>query len=113
MRTFSIKFSDDQATLIELLAAEHGQTLSEYIRERVLAKDDLRETLAHMQSGLHAAIGEGFRQREQAGPSTTPNDAQTTLLLETVLRLRALSNPTTTAAIFAEMKRLGVTPYTA
>lgn len=113
MRTFSIKFSDDQAAMIELLAAEHGQTLSHYIRERVLAKDDLRETLVHMQSGLHAAIGEGFRQHAPAAKTMTDADTHTALLLETVLRLRALSNPTTTNAIFAEMKRQGVTPYTA
>lgn len=112
MRTFSVKFPDDQAAYIEVLAAERGQSLSAFIREQVMAKDHLHHLLVQMQSGLHAAIDEGFRQRHQTDKTMPGQDGHTALLLEIVLRMRAGSNPTATTAVFAEMKRLGVTPFT-
>lgn len=93
--------------MIEMLAADSGQTISEFIRERVLSKEDIREELMALQRMVAALVGEA----RQARPEQSDQVADNALLLETVLRLRALSNPTTTAAIFAELKRQGVTPY--
>lgn len=107
MRTFSVKFPKDQAVMIEMLAADSGQTISEFIRERVLSKEDIRDELMALQRMVVALAGEARR----AHPEHPDQVADNALLLETVLRLRALSNPTTTAAIFAEMKRQGMTPY--
>ncbi len=107
MRTFSVKFPKDQAVMIEMLAADSGQTISEFIRERVLAREDMREELMVLQRMVVALAAEA----RSPHPADSASPADSALLLETVLRLRALSNPTATAAIFAEMKRQGVMPY--
>ena len=106
MRTFSVKFPKDQAVMIEMLAADSGQTISEFIRERVLSKEDIREELMALQRMVVALAAEA----RQSHPAAPDRPADSALLLETVLRLRAPSNPNTTAAIFAETKRQRATP---
>lgn len=111
MRTFSVKFPDDQAAMIEVLAAEQGQSLSTFIRERVLARDHLDQVLVQMQSGLHAAIHDGFRSHDRADKTAPDPGTHTALLLEAVLLLRSLANPQKVSAAQAELQRLGVTPF--
>lgn len=110
MRTFSIKFSDEQAAYIEVLAAEQGQTLSAFIRERVFAKDELHELLGHMQTGLHAAIWEASNQLHRTDKTTSDPDANNALMLEAVMLLRSLTNPQTVSAVHAELRRRGIAP---
>lgn len=111
MRTFSVKFPDDQAAYIEVLAAERGQSLSAFIREQVMAKDHLHHVLVQMQSGLHAAIDEGFRSSDRADKTASDSGTNTALLLEAVLLLRSLANPQTVSAAQAELRRLDIAPF--
>ncbi len=84
--------------------------MSAYLRDRLLANDNLEAEFRALQGALIATIHEVFRER-QLPDKTTPNqDANTALVLEAVMLLRSLANPQTVSAVHAELRRRGIAP---
>lgn len=124
-RHISVVVSEEQAEMLTQMAAEHGESLSSYVRGRIMAKDNLEEEFRLLQAGLIAAIHDSARaaqastsEASTAAPVTTAATESGTgtpqlsgALIETLLHLRALGDPSKNRSIRAEVTRLGFTPF--
>lgn len=98
----SVRMSDDEYQKYLLAAAQAGLTLSEYLRLRLesVGEDQVANQIAQLRLTL------------LDNPSTDLGQPQP-LLLEVLLLLRASLAPAALRATHAELKRQGLTPWSA
>lgn len=118
-RHITVVVSDEQAEMLAQLAFEQGESLSAYVRGRLMAKENLEAEFRALQSTLVATIHETIAKTPETAPMTGQGTTGTPpaggaldgkamgLLVEILLHLRALSNPQKIQAIRAEVGRLG------
>lgn len=113
-RHITVVVSDEQAEMLTQMASEQGESLSAYVRGRLMAKDNLEAEFRALQTSLIATIHETARQAptSQEASTTQPSgggiDAKAMgMLVEMLMHLRTLGNPTKNQAIRAEVARMG------
>lgn len=115
-RPFTVLFSQQQAEMLIDTAANEGVTISEFLRGRILAREDLEQAFGNLQSTLLAVVREGFQAREDTIKPGEQGEAYNPqvlgMLAEVLLLLRAASNPGKMQAVKAEVQRLGYEPFT-
>lgn len=119
-RHISIPVNEEQADMLSQMAMEQGESLASFVRGRIFARDRLEDEFLSLRNTLLAAIGEGLRNHtppSNTTPATAPNTSTAAsespmgLLLEILLLLRSLTNPTKVQAVRAEIERLGHKTY--
>lgn len=115
-RHITILMAEEQAEMLAQMAAEAGESLAAFVRQRIFARDAIEAELQALQSTLLAAITEAVRvprTSETTSLAEGKGDPRIVgLLMETVLLLRGMNPPTKVQTVHAEMKRRGVAPVT-
>lgn len=114
----TIPVSEDQREMLVQLAEQQGQSLAAFCRDRIMARENMAEEFAALQSTLLAAIGESHRAAASApapaasseAKATAP-DGQLAVVVEVLLLMRSMAQPTKVQAVHGELKRLGLEPY--
>lgn len=114
----TIPVSEDQREMLVQLAEQQGQSLAAFCRDRIMARENMAEEFGALQSTLLAAIGESHRAAASApapaasseAKATAP-DGQLAVVVEVLLLMRSMAQPTKVQAVHGELKRLGLEPY--
>ncbi|MBV6816159.1 hypothetical protein ACE15N_22470 (plasmid) [Xanthomonas campestris pv. passiflorae] len=114
----TIPVSEDQREMLVQLAEQQGQSLAAFCRDRIMARENMAEEFAALQSTLLAALGEAQRapvaapiQAPSSEPRATAPDGQMAVVVEVLLLMRSMAQPTKVQAVHGELKRLGLEPY--
>ncbi|WP_045764094.1 hypothetical protein [Xanthomonas albilineans] len=115
-RHITIPVSDEQAEMLAQMAAEQGESLASYVRSRIFARESLEAEFQALQSSLLAALTDWMRQapgkaEDGAKTSLTDDTEAIGMLVEMLLHMRGLSNPSKVQAVRAEVVRLGYQPF--
>ncbi|WP_238533817.1 hypothetical protein [Xanthomonas phaseoli] len=110
--------SEDQREMLVQLAEQQGQSLAAFCRDRIMARENMAEEFAALQSTLLAALGEAQRapvaapiQAPSSEPRATAPGGQMAVVVEVLLLMRSMAQPTKVQAVHGELKRLGLEPY--
>lgn len=117
-RKLTVVVSDEQAEMLAQMAVEQGDSMSAFLRGRILARENMTEEFSALQSTLLAAIGEAHRapvsapvQAASVEAKATAPDGQLAVVVEVLLLMRSMTQPTKVQAVHGELKRLGLEPY--
>lgn len=114
-RIVTLRMQDDQADMLAQMAAEQGESLSAFVRGRIFARESLEAEFQALQSSLLAALSQHrptLTESAAPAPSGGARDPRAMgAIVETLLLMRSLSNPTKMQAVRAEVSRLGFQPF--
>lgn len=114
----TVPVSEEQREMLVQLSAEQGMSLAAFCRDRIMARENMAEEFAALQSTLLAAIGEAHRATASFPTKTASSEAKATApdgqlaaVVEVLLLMRSIAQPTKVQAVHGELKRLGLEPY--
>lgn len=114
----TIPVSEEQREMLVQLSAEQGMSLAAFCRDRIMAKENIAEELAALQSSLLAAIAEGQRSTVTApAPDSGVESKEVStvglmpVVAEVLLLMRSMAQPTKVQAVHGELRRLGMDPF--